>query len=143
LLSFGCTIGWSIYQHRQLTRGRLHVTANLGYLTGYRLMGLSLSATNEGAVPVTLGSVVIDIPRAKETLYILVQSPAPLPHLLTPGASWMGFADIDEIQRQVASRASGRPPWKVQVSVKDAVGRKYKAPRLSITPRRVADLGVR
>jgi hypothetical protein len=28
LLSFA----WSIYQHRQLTRGKLHVSANYGYL---------------------------------------------------------------------------------------------------------------
>jgi hypothetical protein len=49
LLSFGWSIGWSIYQHRQLTRARLHVTANLGYLTAPGVLGFSISATNQGA----------------------------------------------------------------------------------------------
>jgi hypothetical protein len=113
LLSFAWSIGWSIYQHRQLTRGRLHIGASLGYLTGYRLIGLSVSATNQGAVPVTLSSVVIEIPRIGEHLVILewvVQSPAPLPHLLTPGASWMGFADIDRRHRPSGRLPRAGPP---------------------------------
>ncbi|MBA2360333.1 MAG: hypothetical protein H0V79_05215 [Actinobacteria bacterium] len=135
LLSFAWSIGWSIYQHRQLTRGKLHVTANYGYLTGPGVKGFSVSATNEGAVPVTLNSVTIEVPGIEEQLFIvawILQNPAPLAHLLTPGATWLGFADLDDIMRAIASRAPGRPPWKVRVGVKDAAGRTYHAPRVSI-----------
>jgi hypothetical protein len=46
----------------------------------------------------------------------------------------MGFADLDDLRRRVASVAPGRPPWKVRLSIRDAAGRKYKAPRLPIEP---------
>lgn len=136
LLSFAWSIGWSIYQHRQLTRGKLLVTAGYGYLTAPGIPGFSVSATNQGAVPVTLNSVTIQMPGTKDRLLIarwLLQNPAPLAHLLTPGATWHGFADLDDIKRALAMKIRRPPPWKVRVAMNDAAGRAYYARRVTIS----------
>jgi hypothetical protein len=135
LLSFLWSIGWSIYQHRRTTRGRLLVSANLAYVPGTGVLNFSVTATNDGLVPVTVNSVNIEIPRVDERLVIvswLLENPAPLAHLLSPGASWFGIADLNDIRRQVARVARTGPPWKVRVGVKDAAGRTHYAPRIRI-----------
>ncbi|HEY6583915.1 MAG TPA: hypothetical protein VIZ29_03615, partial [Gaiellaceae bacterium] len=91
---------------------------------------------NTGAVPVTLNSVTIHMPGTKDWLLIagwVLQDPAPLAHLLTPGATWHGFADLDDIKRALATKTRRPPPWRVRVAVNDAAGRAYYASRITIS----------
>jgi hypothetical protein len=123
LISLGWTIAWSIWQHRQVTRGRLYVRASMAFDVGRDAHVFAISVTNNGVVPVTIAGLSAYVPGAQEHLVFfdfLQQAPSPLPCVLQPGERWQALHDADGFRRGVARIAPGPPPWKVTVSVRDA-----------------------
>jgi hypothetical protein len=136
LLSFAWTIGWSIYQHRKVTRGQLHVSTDLEFMKRLGAIGFFVTVTNQGVVPVTVASVYVEVANPTRSVFIrewIAESPGPLDQLLQPGALWFGFADRAGVERQLAKISSGQPPSTLRIGVKDAAGRTYFSNRVKIT----------
>jgi hypothetical protein len=130
VLTFGWTIGWSIWQHRQTTRPKLFVAGSFAVLgTDPPERVFETRAVNDGLVPVTLSVASSEVEGVTDQviwLNYLSQSPAPLPHLVPPGEHWRGLIDAGGFRQGLASLPGvGDPPWRVRVSVKDLGHRFY------------------
>ncbi len=127
------TVVWSVWQHRQVTRGRLYVRAAFAFTInplGTREV-FAVTVTNAGMVPVTITSVSAEVKGAEKHLAIvhwLLQTPRPLPHKLGPGETWDGHMEPDDLRRGAAEITGRRSPWKITIAVKDAADRRHRAP---------------
>ncbi len=128
LLSFGWTITWSLWQHRQLAHPHVRLRASFGFLPDRpNLLALVLTATNVGHVTVTITGakiVVADAPKHIALITWVVQTPGPLPVVLEPGRSWNGITDAAAVQQGLPA-LSGRPGAKARAVVTDAADTEY------------------
>ncbi len=132
LLSFAWSVGWSVWQHRRLTRPEVKVRGHFGVIPGL-LQGetiFGIGAANVGQVPVTLNGVSATAKGAASQLTLVafkVQAPSPLPLTLGPGEKWDGMVDGEGFRAAIASLEAGDPPWEIRVAVKDAADGHYES----------------
>jgi hypothetical protein len=139
-LSFLWSIGWSIYQHQQTTRGRLYANASTSMIFGPMLPAhpvVDVTVTNAGVLPVTLTSVVGHVKEAPKMQLAFVaawqfQTPKPLPLKLGPGESWSGHHDPVEVQHGAAKVAPGRTTHTVKFIARDAANRSHEGNSLKL-----------
>jgi hypothetical protein len=129
LLTFGWTIGWSVWQHRKTTSPQVTVDGSFAVLgTEPTQTVYGITAVNDGVVPVTLTGAFAEVEGASNWFVIwrfIMQSPENLSTVLGPGEHWKGFMAADEFRQGVAEIGSElRPPWRVRVGVTGA-GRKH------------------
>jgi hypothetical protein len=140
ICGFVWSVVWSIYQHRQVTRGRLYVRASYAVVlnpVGPAAQVIAVTATNAGMVPVTVNAAIADVKGVKEQHLALpvwlLQTPRPLPLKLEPGETWSGHLDPEWLRDGAAKIAPGRSSWKVTVSVRDAANRLHDAQTLTVS----------
>jgi hypothetical protein len=128
------TIFWSIYTHRRSTLTRLVVRTAFSVPVGYdnRLWraAVDISATNTGAVTVTVTGAAIQVKGKKETLSPMewvVQQPSPLPLVLEPGKHWSGLVDAGAIIDALARKWGPRKEWVIRGAAHDPAGNTYRA----------------
>jgi hypothetical protein len=134
VVSFIWTALWSIWQHRQVTQGKLYVSA--AYATSISPLGakpvFSITVTNAGMVPVTINAVFGKVKGTSESFFPnqwLFQTPGPLPQKLAPGDTWDGHLDPGLVTQGAMKVAPSKArKWKLTIVVKDAAGRRYEAP---------------
>jgi hypothetical protein len=144
ICGFAWSVVWSIYQHRQVTRGRLYVRASFALVLspmrpgvlGPGVQVVAVSATNAGMVPVTVTAAVAHVKGVKEQHLLLavwlLQIPRPLPLKLAPGETWRGNLDPQWLRDGAAKLAPGRSSWKLQIAVRDTADRLYEARTLTL-----------
>jgi hypothetical protein len=130
LVSFGWTIGWSIWQHRRLTVPRVHVSAGRALFTRLpNLPALQIDATNVGTVGVTLSNTFIRVKGHTDAGFptqFLHQEPGPLPLKLETGERWLAILEWDLV-RDAANRIAGHQgAVMLRVGVTDSTGRKHE-----------------
>jgi hypothetical protein len=127
------TIGWSVFTHRRTTLARVTVKSSFSFPIYGMSPGdpaISITATNTGAVTVTVVSAQLRIKGKKETLAPVewvVVTPQPLPIVLEPGEHWDGLVDVDSVLARLAQMYGARKGWKVRAYVRDPAGRTYEA----------------
>lgn len=127
------TIGWSIYTHRRTTLARVAVTNAFSIPVFGDQLGeavVDITATNVGAVRVTITGAQLRVKRRKETLAPVewvVQTPVNLPTALEPGKYWKGMVSARSIIEALERQYGPRKKWKVQAYVHDPAGGSYRA----------------
>jgi hypothetical protein len=132
------TIVWSIYTHRRTTLAQVTVTSGLsipmyGQTPGTMAPGdtaIGITATNSGAVTVTLSGVQLRIKGREGTVVPLdwvVQTPQDLPMVLEPGLHWYGMVDVASVVGSLTREYGAQSDdWKVKPFVRDPAGRTYE-----------------
>jgi hypothetical protein len=91
---------------------------------------IDITATNTGAVTVTLISAQLRVKGKAETLAPiewLVQTPSSLPIVLEPGRHWTGYVEIDAVLGSLRNRYRVDSRWHVRPFVGDSAKQKYEA----------------
>ena len=131
------TIVWSIYTHRRATRADLTVRGSISYPTYGPTIGnpcLDMTATNTGAVPVTLTGAKIKIRGKRQTVAPIgwvMQTPSALPIVLQTGGHWNGLVDLHAVTQALVRQygVQVRRNWKLRPVVWDSSGREYQGDR--------------
>jgi hypothetical protein len=126
IVSFGWSVGWSIYQHRTATRVRLYATA--AFQVSWPPV-IEITATNTGPVPVTITGVLASIEgtQPKAVVQWWVQQSEPLPQLLTTGTTWTGLLDQDRLVEALSIRVHKAGAWELIFEVMDAADGTHRA----------------
>lgn len=133
LLTLGWTIFWSIYTHRRTTEARLTVTSSFSIPVYDEHLGnaaIDITATNTGAVTITVTGAQLRIKGKKQTLAPfewVVQTPSSLPLVLEPGKHWSGLVDASSIVASLDERYGPREKWTLRAFVRDPASRTYEA----------------
>jgi hypothetical protein len=134
VVSFVWTIGWSIWQHRQLYQPRLTVLAANALPVGPQGAGewcVKVTVVNDGGVAITLTTVKFMVRsdphrRGVFPTFWVHTEPHPLPLKLTPGDRWTGLTERREIHALLRENFGERSEFALWVVAIDAADRSYR-----------------
>ena len=135
VVSFLWTIGWSVWQHRQLHHPRLTVcAANALPAFGPHGVGewcVSVTVVNDGGVAVTITSLKCVVRNDAKRRGIFPtkwvhSEPHLLPIKLTPGDRWSGLTEQEPLVEILRQHFGERKRFDLWVVVTDAADRTYR-----------------
>ncbi len=137
LVSFGWTIGWSIWQHRRTTSPQLDVRGSFAVL-GLEppVHAFEIRAANTGLVPATVTNAFAEVEGASRHCVFaryFMQTPGNLSRVIPSGEHWSGLLRVEDFREAIHELAGTRPPpWRVTVGVTDAAGKTYRSKPIEV-----------